>query len=633
MCKTKLMRLKAYFMVLCLATCCWTCSDSQQEPPTEAKKPEVVLAERIQGWLELLANSYQDKNPKAHLKANISITQQLRAIPIIYLSDWQRALEAKVREEGPSAYYTVLIDYIYRRAAIKYSRSQSQFQRFCQVVKGANSSQQTDKGKWFVMESHSRAQFVTYPENIAAALLQLSCSDVGLQMYRQGGSPESLLRTTILAYECQKESDKWRRNSTERRNCERLISRVGEALGDPAGSRMPNLTALGRNIETSGARGTVDCLSSQNPTNKIVENFEAFVDCQASWQASKSEITPSSSMASGDYVPHRDGAEFLRNYLRGATLKGKEENEMLSPEGVGLQIDYFYEKEGNTTITVSEYTIATGESMAGSTSEYGTMIVTENDQGTTTDFYNSDGQRTGTHWEGAGDNSTHSYTASFNENGTLNSEVIQDAGPPPTTTVVEYDENGNVKKSTTVNTDTQQCTSGCDDPATASSPVDDSFANPCLREAFGLDKTQGAKLEAGLDPWITPRPDQLDASELNACLTSATPSPANRCGPSVFLCLEGYEQDCNCGRNRDQKLPFGQARCLMMDCGPNGQCDPATGTCQTAQGQAFPGKDLPLPKVELRHTPLSGLPHEFRSSFGKNLYEPPNGPDWLVGRD
>jgi hypothetical protein len=497
-------------------------------------------------------------------------------------------------------------------------------------------------GSAVIVRGLDRSAFRVYSENVGYVVVALSYTGFGRAQYAKGASPEHILRLVELYRSCS-ETLKAQARSDQTgwhvKRCRPLADAIRAAL--PEGSTgAPSAEGLSRQIAGGIVRDPRECLSkiSSDPASKMIEEFEQYAECRRNEQrvnGQRTPVGPSGVMTGGsaDYAPHRDGPQHIQDLLQGAQFVSQSLDEVITPSGIGAQITSEYTKPdgagGTQRITVAEYSMATVGPNGNLVEETGYTVTIRDSEGTTINQYvNTDSGtvQVSTHWEGVdpGGASTQapSYSASFNENGTLQQEVIVDQDG--TVTVNEYDEKGNLKSTNTGNVQTA-------DLQAATQPIDETIQSSCSAPGAGRLDTRVSRGASRLGPWIIPNPETAPESVTDLCVSAFFRNPPRKCGPSVAMCIDSVASTdrCQCVTRPTETGGWarGAAICQQINCGPGGTCDAATGTCRTSGasgGRPFPGSYLGRSGPGVKTPILHGPPSVLRGKFSgqNNLWYP-----------
>lgn len=601
-----------------------SCGPNKNRPTSKAELFNKWLISSIDN----VESSYK-ASKQEHLMSVASTIYGLRSIPIIFLGPLEKKLSDKINNGGPEPYYSIILEYISRYAKAPQDSTRKRFESFRQsVFSKIRVKEKYDSSSIVIIESR-RGQFKYYSESVAPLLLAFATTDLGQNLLYRGATSEGLLRIAFAAVLCRQRNEvNGFIKAREKINCIKYAQAVQDAFG-----RMPqgNFGDYSGVAQVPGGimSGIFECLQALNSDQKFVQKFEDFLHCRADNPRSPgNDITPSGTLMSPTSTPPHQSGGSLEDLLRGATYQGSDETvEVFNPDGTGEQTDHHYTGADGSNITVSNYTYQNSDG-----SHAGTTVQREDSEGVTVDAYSSDGDHLGTHWEGSGSNSGNSYTADYNDNGTLAKEVIQEQHEDgsSTTTVVEYDANGNATHTTTYDTGSGNCTSGCDPAASTSMPVDEVMGDPCFQQAFGINREEEFSNAGSLDPWINPNPE--GGINANADLTACLPSTggATFCPPSLMYCVDETTSQCGCGTRGSGSVPNSNGNCQKINCG-DGSCDPATGMCGNGTGGMFPPDRNPMPTGKLPDKPFLGLPAEFRSLSNSKPWQPSEEIPWLNG--
>ncbi|MFV2057140.1 MAG: hypothetical protein ACC707_11780, partial [Thiohalomonadales bacterium] len=390
-------------------------------------------------------------------------------------------------------------------------------------------------------------------------------------------------------------------------NCGRLGRELENALGtgNPNGTGLPELLgslAQGINQEK------LECLRKPDPVSQMVDQIERYNECRREEQyaaSRQSRFTASGAVDTGLFKPHRDGTQTIRDFLKGLTPDGEPTN---WAGLAGAQEDYSYrgkDENGETTTVRVSYSSQMVENESGQWEEQTSMtVVAVNSQGTTVYGYDTTSGGmipTSTSWKSA--DGTATYRATHNENGTLAEEIIIDEDG--SVTKVTYDENGNVVKTETSNTNDD---TGGTEASDKTRPAEEDYSSNCVGLLHEGPRSSTASFKTDLSPWIIPDPGAAP-DDIELCFDTAQRN-TQTCPPSVALCIEPGPDPCSCKsyNNNEVPPPSIASACLRIQCPEGSMCSPETGNCKNGD-KNVPGEWV-LPPI-----PING-PQMGRGSLG-----------------
>jgi hypothetical protein len=592
---------------------CYHCCPDEWDIIKINLETQKKMANVSAGYLSTIAEYYEKGDYKNHAKYTAGLLKLMNRLPIEMLNSCENVLLSNIEKNGLAPYLTVAIELGYRQSRTPTLNIVSNYRLLSNAVVKHLKKPQIGKSA-VLIRSMWNDGYRAYSENVGFAIAGLGFTKLGQGVYAAGGHPEHLLRIFALYMNCNKiNSDSQNvEDNIANKNCRLFNQEITNALKDSdlGGLTPSNITDF---VNPGIKRDFNTCLSSivDNSFSEIIEKFEEKVSCikeQKSQLSSRINISPSGTISStgDDYTPHSDGPEAIKNLLKDYTLINSREDEVwASSSKVSMQFTYEYVKNDDpeSKATISEYSIH----LENGTSETGTVVILKDEDGTTTNLYDSDGNLRQVNWEGS-DLTSSIFT--YDEEGNLKSKVIFD---PETEifTVIEYSDDGTQKE--TQYDSYRNCLSGCDEPANVSQPVDEYTEFPCNDDIIEQMQSE-FKVDLGLGPWILPNPDAEPEPVDDDCLSDFFNNSPNTCPPSVALCIEPAE-DCGCAQLQPGSIEYrmGTLACTYINCGSNADCDPKTGTCNdhTNTGdQPYPGI-ITLPIFNVSVPPIIGVPRNF----------------------
>jgi hypothetical protein len=578
-----------------------------------------ALRQFCQAYIAAMRREFLARNFRAHAELAAGFVKRLRRVPLAQLRSCEDVLVTAVAKDGVEPYITPLVDHGYRLARVASVSNQRRYLAIKRtVVKKVAGSKRKGFGGTVLIKAADSLGYRPYSANAGYALLALTYSRFGRAQFAKGGSPEHLLRLLELYRNCVADSkiprpSKQALKPEQRRSCDALVAEVDKSFQEVPGniSAADLVNAIQGGI-TSGVRA---CLAADDPTAKLISQFEEYTECRRAEQArhAQSAFTPSGLMstAASGALPHQGGQKTLNDLLAGLSLVKETHDDGANLDGFWKQSDYEYQGPDGTKVTVSDYEQQT----PGQAPKQGTNVVVSNNEGTTT--YNFEGAKGGEQrlegMEHTSSDGRYSYHADFNSDGSSTETAIDNQTGDFAT--VETDANGNQKVTEgNINSETGETTTTTVPASTTQPPDGETIASQCNLGNRRPDK-QLNPAAAGLGPWIIPATDATPITD--SCLTAFSNNSPQQCPPSVALCVDPPPAgSCTCGT--PGQGPSGslvpQNACAAINCGPDASCNASTGTCTTGGGGSFPGAIVRPVRPTLVGGPLRpGLPARTRT--------------------
>lgn len=598
--------------------------------------------------LRAILAAYSKKQFKTHASLSAGLTTKLSQIPLSQLETCELAMARAVRRGGTAPFITVLIEHGYRLGRMS---SQPNGRRFAALQRTVAHAARKEKagavGGTALIRVSRGAGYRPYSGNAGFAVLAMSYSKFGKAQYAAGAKPEQMLRVLELYRQC-REAITPPQPATpaltveQVHQCDALAKEIADSLPGAGGGSPP---MLADGLRGGITRGTRACLAAEDKGAQVLAQFESYTECRRDEQmqeSSRSGFSPNgmmigsaSSIAAGSGIPQ--GASPLPTNLQ---LIGESHTSGETVDGgAWMQDDFSYsgtDAQGNPVQVDMSRSV---KSTPGQPETEQTRIAVTNSEGMTEYFYEGTGggpqRMTGQNYEGS-DGST--YTATFDADGNK-TEVVTDGNGNEAVietdaaghqTFVVRDESGNIVESgsthpsgtasTTLPPGEEGVASGCtlapnpgkNPRGLGLNPIGDgpridrgsNASGSVTGSESGSSGAGAAFFNLGrLGPWINPNPDAAPVGAMDSCLTSFVSGQPAKCPPSVALCVNPPPPgSCGCSRT----APLGSlgrtmGTCAMMNCGPDGTCDPETGTCRSSSsGSIFPGVRNPPKKLVLQ---------------------------------
>jgi hypothetical protein len=543
--------------------------------------------------IRAVAAAYQSGNATAHARATAATLRLMNRASIrALLPEVDRLVDA-ISTDGLAPYQSIAIEFAYRLARIDQPKTQEKFRALARAALApprSNTASLSAKSRILgLIRGKGKLSYRQVDIDTAQAAGQLIFSEFGRTQFMQGQTPYDLLRTTAMAWECQRgEIAEAPRSEAARKSCKEFVDHLSRQLADSGQGAL--LPAAMSHLEDGTRMHTFPCTQRELSGQEFVEAVEAYAACM-----SNQSRPPRGS--------HVDGASVTTDWdgtppeLPGHTHVSSQTSVRLGPNGnAGVQVAHQYTNETGGTATVTNYSVT-----VDGRQESGTFIVTDDGAGNThQERQNSQGEVTSSFTQHS-DGSTDTFQR--NDDG---STFPVTTGSDGTTHITVTDSKGNVTTATIK--ENGDCTG---EACSTSMPDDESGASEgCNLRAGGPRDSGRVPSTDPLGPYIYPMPDSASGSPLLACVARSvgTGSTTPRCPPSVAFCLEPPPfGSCGCGTPFHGGGPIDPAReaCSQIQCPDGSSCDPGTGVCRSYSPSgglgAFSPGAKPLPRPSLAH--------------------------------
>lgn len=606
------------------------------DPRSRGVDVQASIGKACANYSASVKRAYLAEEYQRHAELTSGLLKTLSRIPLVELKPCEGVLVWRVRQDGIAPYISVLIDQGYRLSRASSNSNQHRFWELAKVVHRDLSMRQKELPKGVVLvRSASRNGYRPYSGNVGYSVLAMTYSRLGQAQFARGAVPDNFLRLLELYRNCSAAFDPERAGMHDVREtenipeaqaerCASLITEFNESFGRGRGALTPG--DLVDAIDGGFAQSALACLAGEDKAAEMIADFEKYTECrrdEQTRQASTSSFLPTGLMTgtSWDVPNHPNVVKPVSDLLGGAKLVKETHKAGEHPDGSKwTQDDYEFERAdgrgGTEKITVSEYTKETPGPSQGI--ESGTNVSVENSEGRTEYQYADNGSRgqqslEGMSWQSADGQQT--YQADFHPDGSRTEIAVDNATGD--VVVIETDKDGNQTVQETNMNDPTGETETTTVPASATQPPDDTYTASQCKHGPDLRQSSRSGAGGGLGPWILPHPDAVAVSD--SCLTAFFSNPPKQCPPSVALCIDPPPAGtCTCGTIATGPLPDGAAAgsCAIINCGPDSTCNPATGTCATPGGDAFPGISNPPKRQTLAGGAIvTGPPSRMRSQL------------------
>jgi len=530
--------------------------------------------------LHAVRTAYAAQDASAHAQATLAtLTLMNRSSIRALVPEVDRLIES-VSKDGLAPYQSIAIEFAYRLARIDQPKARERFTALAKVVLSLDGSEKAslDRAARMVgyIRSKGRLAYRQFDADTVQAAGLIALSEFGRTQFRDGQSPQDLLRTVVMVWECKHgEVKDASRSDAGKKSCEEFVDALSSQLaGAGQGAALPAAMELLRN----GSRmHTFTCGQRELSGQEIIEGVEAFAACLSSQGRPPRGIRPDgpnlSSYGSGTpsqlpgYTPVGDAQVTVRR----------------GPNGdVGVQVAQNYANGAGGTATVTNYSVT-----IDGQKESGTFIVTDDGHETThEERQNSSGEVTYSFTHNA-DGSTDTF-ASTPDGGSTTVTTSSDG----VTHITHTDASGNVTTATVK--ENGDCVGAA---CQVSMPDDETGASDgCHLRAARPSGPRPGNLVDPIGPYIYPLPDSISGSPLQACLARSVGagSTTPRCPPSVVLCLEPPPfGSCACGTPFHGGGPSNPTVCSQIQCPEGSSCDPQTGACRSYSSGGLAGAFSP----------------------------------------
>lgn len=565
------------------------------------------IAEFSDKYFAQILSAYGASKYAKHARLSSALLRFHAQHPQLLLHDTYDKLIARIRRDGAAPYLSFVLEFIYRSSFAPTKRSDVQVKGMMQAL----SRGKAVKARGLVLaRTADRRHLRPYSASVGTAALAVMTAEYQDGRFRSSYAPETYLWITGKLQRCKRAKDDDDNDSTDDASlaaCQRLLDVVAESVDSHSNPKV-NLDQVLSDIDGGVVTGHSQCVESLGDSTfqGMIDQFDQFRSCVEDQTPSGSpRFDPFGSLFEGidpnEWYARQIDPEGTKEaleqnlYEQGYEKKTQKLNFVTAPEGVGLEFEWVMYADDTWEKTDPDTGRTTEVHISQTTDTRGNVHTTqrtnhETDHGghVTSYIYFENGMPTeGGYYDIY---TGESYTAKYNENGTLKEERFVDEDGKET--VVKYDEDGNCIKnceSTGAQTETES----------SSSETSDRYGNAsCAATRLGkLGEIDEQDIVSSLDILIYPAPDTVQPSD-NPCFTQFEAEALNQC-ESVMMCIGGayVNANCTCTFPGELQVPAEvNSQCLYTNCGAN-ECDPATGMCRTGTGpdDVLPGEVSPAP--------------------------------------
>jgi len=585
-------------------------------------KPENVkhlLENRLRLALNEVDKYYRSGNWLKHAKMTVGILKFLNSYPSEVLIKIDEPLLSKIDKQGFLPYLSIATEYAYRlerhptrQTAKRFRELILKYRKYrADIPKDRIQTKDARYPMTIIRTVRRQTSYRILSENAALAILNLQFSTYGEIQMANGYKPEHFLRIAELLNSCLEESVGEGEEVSEpnessdwyiKRNmaCDALGAAISEKLGETGRgpSDLSDITNLVSEGLLASARDCIESITGNSHLDESISKFEEYNSCLER-ERGRNPVTDShgnlfGSMSSAHWGGNTEA--WLENHgYNTESDPGDDSLFIMSDSDVGV--------EGDDSVMFSSETYshktdpnkkATIQAQAGGGGA-GTSIIEYDPSGV--GKYIKSGSGSTYSWHGTGENAGTSYTATYDSSGNMTSEQWTDEDGQ--TSRVDYDENGDPIITTGTTPSPAPSTADFVDPIDGYyDPACGNIMQPELREeAF-------SRLVPKLDKLINWGPDHIEGADYSCLNEFATSDPSSSSCKSVALCLYDSVMDasgiCHCGSTGSPTdLGFIERAGAGhdVDCGPDREFDPATGTCKAlgGDGELGPGIISPSP--------------------------------------
>ena len=541
--------------------------------------------------LRSVATAYHSGNAVAHARATAATLRLMNRASIrALLPETDRLVEA-ITTDGLAPYHSIAIELAYRMARINQPQMQQKARALARAAlaspRGRTSAVRAKSRMLGLIRSEGKLSYQQVDADTTRAAAQLILSEFGLTQFEQGQTPYDLLRTTVMAWECQRaEVPESPRSEAARRSCKAFVDHLSKQLADSGQGAL--LPAAMSHLQDGTRIHTFACGQRDLSGQEFIEAVEAHAACM-------------SSQGRRPGGPRVDGTSITTDWagtppeVSGYTHVSSNTEVRVGKNGdAGVQVEHHYTNDTGGTATVTSYSVT-----VDGRQDSGTFIVTDDGAGNTHQEHQNSRGVVDSSFTQNSDGSTDTFER--RDDGTTVSVTTSADG---TSHITVTDSKGNV--STATIKENGDCTGeAC---SMSMSDAESGASEGCNLRAGSPSSSERVPLTDPLGPYVYPMPDSVTTPALLACVSRSVGagSTTPRCPPSVAFCLEPPPfGSCSCGMPSQGGGPVdpGRMACSQMQCPDGSSCDPATGVCKSYSSGGGPGvfspgaKPLPRPTI------------------------------------